>query len=261
MKIAALQMQPLSADIEGNFAKIEAAATAAVAMGADLLLTPELALTGYALADRFAAIAEPADGPMVERLRALARRLGLAIVAGFPERSGDVVYNSAVFAGADGSLQLYRKAHLYGPQEKAAFQPSSDPAQVFDYRGWRIGLLICFDVEFPETVRSLALAGAELVLVPTALPRAPISYSISGRMIGTRALENSLFVAYADLCGEEGACSYHGGSVIAGPDGNDLARAGPAEALLIADLDRAEISRARAESEYLTERRPDLYRL
>ncbi|MCQ2006090.1 carbon-nitrogen hydrolase family protein [Rhizobium sp. NRK18] len=260
MKIALLQMQPASGAPERNLETIEKAARSAAAFGADMLVTPELSLSGYALGADFAEIAEPLDGAMIGRLRQIAETVGIAIVAGFPERDGEHVFNSAAFVCADGTVQCYRKCHLYGEAEKAAFQPSDTKPAVFEFNSFRVGMLICFDVEFPEMTRGLALAGAELVIVPTALPSTADSPTISQHMIPTRALENHVFMVYADLCGTERHLTYFGGSVIAGPDGRELARAGRNEALLMAEIEHAVLESARAENPYLAERRPELYR-
>jgi predicted amidohydrolase len=119
-------------------------------------------------------------------------------------------------------------------------------------------VLICYDIEFPEPARRLALAGADLVAVPTSL-MAP--YDVVARtLVPARAAENQLFVAYANRVGREGDLSYVGQSCVCGPDGGDVARAGrDEEALLVADLDLDAIARAREDHSYLGERRPGLY--
>ena len=262
MLISLYQMQPISGDAAANLSKIAQAAAAASDMGADLLITPELSATGYALSpDQFAEIAQSRDGDIVGALSEIAAEFEIAICAGFAERDGEAVYNSAVLVRPDGASEFYRKGHLYGDAERAAFTPGGDPPQVFDFAGIRTGMLICYDVEFPEYVRTLALAGAELVLVPTALPAGPISRRVADMVVPTRAFENGLFIVYADLCGEEGALSYSGRSVIVGPDGDDLARAGTRETLLIAELDPSAYDDCRKQNPYLIDRRPGLYRL
>jgi predicted amidohydrolase len=122
-------------------------------------------------------------------------------------------------------------------------------------------MLICYDVEFPEYVRTLALAGAELVLVPTALPNGEISRRVADMVVPTRAFENGIFLVYADLCGEEGNFSYSGRSAIIGPDGDELARAGTRETLLVAEMDTAAYHDCRRQNPYLADRRTGLYRL
>ena len=259
MRIALLQMSPVSGNLERNLDKIAKAAQSAAAFGADLLVTPELGLTGYALGAAFQKLAEPANGPMLSALAKIAKSAGLAIVAGFPERDGDAVFNSAVFMKTDGSRHIYRKCHLYGEAEKTAFAASDQLPAVFTFAGFRIGMLICYDVEFPEMVRGLALDGADLVVIPTALPAGAEAKRISDRMVPVRAQENHVFIAYADLCGAEGDLTYEGGSVIVGPDGEALVRAGVQESLLIVELDKSALEASSLENPYLTERRPDIY--
>ena len=112
-------------------------------------------------------------------------------------------------------------------------------------------------MEFPESVRTLALAGAELVLVPTAL-MLPFDV-VAKTIVPARAYENQFFVAYANRCGTEAAFDYCGLSCVVGPDGADLARAGRGEELIFADLDKAMLSRSRTLNPYLKDRRPELY--
>ena len=252
--VAVLQMEPTPADVAANLAHIATAARAAASFGATLLVTPEMAVTGYAIWDDIPRLAEARDGAIVGALSGLAKRHGMAVVAGFPERDGAAVYNSAVAALPDGATHLYRKSHLYGPYEKAAFEAGREPSPLFEIGALKAGLLICYDVEFPEMTRGLALAGAELLLVPTALPKGGTSARVSRSLVASRALENRVFVAYAGLCGCENGQSYQGGSVIVGRDGEDLARAGLEATLLISRLDTSITGEP-----YLIDRRPDLY--
>lgn len=261
MLISLYQMKPLPGDIHGNLGKIAEAAIAAAEMGADLLVTPELATSGYALGADFQKIAQDREGSIIEALREIAADCGMAICTGFPEREGSRVYNSAVLVRADGTAEFTRKTHLYGDAERAAFAVGQVPPAIFDVNGVRTAMLICYDVEFPEAVRSLALAGAELVLVPTALPQGPISRRIAETLVPTRALENGLFIVYADLCGQENGMTYGGWSGIYAPDGDVLARAGARETLLVVDVDPQGYDGARAQNPYLRDRRPGLYRL
>lgn len=226
--------------------------------GARLLVTPELSLTGYALGERVQELAEPADGPGARAVSAIAARHGLAIAYGFPERDGARVFNSVQLAGPDGTrLATYRKTHLYGGYERDNFTPGELPVVQADVDGVRIGLLICYDVEFPETVRAHALAGTELLAVPTALMR-PYEF-VPGSLVPTRAWESQLFVAYANRTGHEGEFDFAGLSCLAAPDGTEPARAGTPETLLVADADPAALASARAANPYLSDLRPGLY--
>lgn len=241
-------------------AALEAAAAAAAGRGARLLLTPELSLTGYARGLQAAAAQDgQAAAASNGQVAAIAARHGLAVVYGLPERDGDAVHNTVRLVGPDGAPPVsYRKTHLYGEQERAAFTPGSEPVVQADLDGVRIGLLICYDVEFPEAVRAHALAGTDLLAVPTALMR-PYEF-VPRVLVPARAYENGLHIAYANRCGPEGGHDFAGLSCLAGPDGEVRARAGAGPELLVADADPARNAEARAVSPYLADRRPDLYR-
>ena len=160
--------------------------------------------------------------------------------------------------GRDGrSLANYRKCHLFGDLDRDMFRAGQSPPAVIELDGIRVGLLICYDVEFPEAVRLLALAGADLVAVPTALMD-PFEV-VARTIVPARAVENQVFLAYANRCGREGDLRYCGLSCVVGPDGADLVRAGRGEELVFADLDLDRLRAARAPSPYLRDRRPELY--
>jgi predicted amidohydrolase len=193
------------------------------------------------------------------KLTALARELGIAIVLGFPERDGSAFFNSAVAIAADGEPAFYRKCHLYGEPERKSFCSGSTVSPIVTVADFRVGMLICYDVEFPEWVRVLALAGVDLIAVPTALPRSDANRRVARSMIRARALENGVFIAYAGLCGEDTFYRYQGMSAIVGPDGEDLARGGAAPCLLIADLDRSRYPAGEVDP-YLEDRRCEIYK-
>ncbi|MGK6317602.1 carbon-nitrogen hydrolase family protein [Neorhizobium sp. DT-125] len=254
MKIAGYQMQPVVGDIEANLAKIEAAAETAASQGADLLIAPELALTGYGAADKFARLATPAQGPVTDRLSEIAESHGLAIVAGFAEQTHEAVFNSAFFTDGKGQTAVYRKCNLYGPYERQWFRQEDRRQVLVTLGGIRMGFLICYDVEFPENVRQLAKGGADLVVVPTALPKGWSGDFIAEHMIKVRAFENQVFVAYINHCGADDLFAYAGLSRIAAPDGKLLAEAAAAgEALIAAAIEPAAYAKSRAENTYLAD--------
>lgn len=256
MRLALWQTQGFGADKAANLAALSRTAHAAASAGAALLLAPECWLGGYHV--DVAAGAEPAEGASANAIAALARETGLAIAYGYAERDGEAVYNSAAVIGPDGTLLgHYRKTHLFGDFERAAYTPGGCFSPVFSFGGFNIGLLICYDVEFPEAVRATALAGADLILIPTALT--PEYEAVPGIIVPARAVENQCFVAYCNHAGTENGLAYLGGSCIAAPDGAKLAAAGAGEALLIADLDPAMIAALAAIFPYRAERRPALY--
>jgi predicted amidohydrolase len=229
----------------------------AAAAGARLLIAPEAFTSGYAVPG-VAGLAQPADGPWGAAVAAIAAETGVAILYGFPEREGSLVYNSAALVDTDGSvLALHRKCHLYGDVDLATYTPGSSLDAIAELDGLRVGIAICYDVEFPETVRSLALAGADLVAVPTALMR---PYEVVARtLVPARAYENQVHVAYANRSGSEGDLVYCGESCVVGPDGADLARAGSGDELLMAEIDPARLASSRADNTHLGDRRPELY--
>lgn len=261
MRIALLQCAPGAPDTAAGLARLEDAAARAAAAGAALLVTPEMFLTGYAIgADAVQRLAEPADGPAARAAAAIARRHGIALLYGWPERGADgAVYNTVQLLGADGSvLAGYRKTHLFGDLDRAQFRAGDRPSPVVELGGFRVGLAICYDIEFPEVARGLAMAGAEAILVPTA-NMTPFE-SVARRLVPARAEENTVFVAYANYVGREAAFDYCGLSCVAAPDGSDLARAGGGEELPVAELARGRLDAARAQLTYLRDRRPELYR-
>lgn len=243
-----------------NLDRLDAAAAAAVARGADLLLAPEMFLTGYNIGREAAlAMAEPQDGPSARRAGDIARAHNVGLCYGYPERGeGGEIYNSCRLIGRDGAPLLnFRKMHLFGDLDRAMFAPGEGSAELASFAGYRLGMLICYDVEFPEAVRALALAGADLVLVPTANMK-PYD-AVSHVVVPSRAFENELYVAYANRCGVEGELDYMGLSCVGDPNGGNLVIAGGGEELLVADLDPARLKAARAINTHVPDRRPEVY--
>lgn len=257
MKIAVYQGEGVNGEVAEALGTIKLNAVEAGAQGAGLVIFPEMFLTGYNIGDAVFTLAEPADGPSAAAVAKISREASVAILYGYPERSGDRIFNSALLVNSDRSVVAnYRKAHLYGNAERRLFTPGDDLV-IAELEGLQIGILICYDVEFPEAVRSLALAGAELIAVPTALIQ---PFDIVARtLVPARAFENQVYVAYAGMCGSERGLGYCGLSGIVGPDGNDIARAGTGPALLYADIDPSAILRGRKANPYLFDRRPELY--
>jgi predicted amidohydrolase len=251
IRLSALQMQTAGADPAANLARIETAAHEAARAGATLLVTPELGITSYGGGEKIRELAEPADGPIVARLGDIARNTGVALVAGFAEKAGDAVYNSAIYTDGSGKPSAYRKSHLYGDYERSLFTPEKPSTCLFEHCGMTLGMLICYDVEFPENVRRLAQAGAEMILVPTATPMGASGTFIAEKMIPVRAFENQIFIAYVNNIGRDGDFDYAGRSVIAAPDGTALATAGLSEQLLTVDIESELYARSRSENTYL----------
>jgi len=266
MRIGFHQFAPRFGRPEEN---ARAVAEALRASGADLLVAPELATSGYVFASReeSAALAEPVPGPSTELLASSCRKSGGRVVVGLPERGADAYYNSAVLIGPAGVEGVYRKSHLFG-EEKLHFAPGRTGFPVFtiDMRGQavRLGLLVCFDHFFPEAARSLALAGAQIICHPCNLVL-PEYGQLSTRV---RSFENRVFWVLANRYGSEErggrALTFTGASQVTAPDGQVLAR-GPetGDCVEVVEVDpaQADSKRLTARNDLFADRRPELYRL
>ena len=238
---------------------IDALPDAVAASGADLVVTAELSTTGYHIGARTRELAEPADGPTAQRMSVLARETGVALAYGYPEADGEHVHNSVQLIDAAGRRRAnYRKTHLFGDLDRTRFTAGDEPVVQADLGGVRIGLLICYDVEFPELVRAHALAGTELLIVPTAL-MSPYEL-VADTLVPARAYESQLFVAYANRCDVEQELTYCGRSCVVAPTGEVLTRAGAGSALITAEVTREALVASRLENTHLADRRPELYR-
>ncbi|MFJ9350419.1 carbon-nitrogen hydrolase family protein [Streptomyces sp. NPDC101237] len=258
MRTALLQSSGRPGSTVENLKALDDAVGRAAAEGAALLVAPEMFLTGYAIGGDVARLAEPADGDCADAIAELAHRHGVAIAYGYPERAGDVVHNSAQLISADGTrLANYRKTHLFGGFERDHFTPGDQPVVQAELNGLTVGIMICYDVEFPEPVRAHALAGTDLLLVPTANMH-PFQF-VAESLVPVRAWENQMYVAYVNRAGQEGEFEFFGLSGLSGPDGVTRARAGRGEELLVADVDPALLAASREANPYLKDRRPGLY--
>ena len=218
-------------DVEAGLATIEAALSAAAQTGTDMLVLPETFLPGYTAVSQKAP-----DGwsGLQGQLSKACKRHRVALTIGLPDYAKGQVFNAACVIGADGvELARYRKLQLFGPDEKALYAPG-DAYVTFEYKGTCFGLLICYDVEFPEHVRNLARMGAEVILVPTANMMPYVN--VSQIMLPSRAAENGVTIVYANYCGGSGDLDYVGLSAIFGPDGYPLAAKGQGEGLCIAEM-------------------------
>ncbi|WP_367324595.1 carbon-nitrogen hydrolase family protein [Streptomyces sp. HUAS ZL42] len=258
MRTALLQSSGRPGSVVENLKVLDEAAGRAGAAGAGLLVAPEMFLTGYAIGDDIARLAEPADGDSADAVAEIAGRHGLAVAYGYPERSAGVVYNSAQLVSADGArLANYRKTHLFGSFERDHFTPGEQPVVQAELEGLRVGIMICYDVEFPENVRAHALAGTDLLVVPTAQMH-PFQF-VAESVVPVRAFENQMYVAYVNRVGQEGEFEFVGLSTLAGPDGVARTRAGRGEELVLADADPVALAASREANPYLQDRRPGLY--
>jgi predicted amidohydrolase len=254
IEVAALQLVADPGELESNRARFAALAREQCA-GADLIVAPELTASGYDLDvidRRGAELAEPLDGPTVRLTATLASELGATIVVGLLERGADALYDTAAVVTPDGTITGYRKSHLY-PPETTRFRPG-DGLLTLPTPAGRLGLAICFEHAFPEIATALALQGAQIIAIPSAVPFG-YEHLLTLRS-RARAQDNQLFVVAANLTGN-GFC---GGSLIADPRGDVLAAAGTDETVIRARIDLDAIEREREREPALRLRQPDLYR-
>jgi predicted amidohydrolase len=240
VKLALWQCHPTDGRVAQALVALEAPLSASAAAGARLLVVPELYLPGYNRPDLHAELSQPLDAEWMTRVRELARTAGCGVCLGWAERDGSDVYNAATLIGPDGSILIhYRKIQLFGGMEADSFRRGTTLAPVVEVDGRKVGLLVCYDIEFGGHAAALGAAGADLILVPTANP---IGYEhVQRTLVPARAHENDAVVAYANLVGIEGDVRFGGLSLIAGPDGLPLASAGArGEALLVVDLAAAD---------------------
>jgi 5-aminopentanamidase len=267
--LACAQLAPEFGDLTGNRRRAAVAIRDAAATGADLVVLPELCTTGYAFSGRDEALeySESADGPSVSEWRALARQHRITIVAGFCERGHDgAPRNSAALIDADGACTIYRKAHLWD-REQTTFVAGLQAPPVLDTGAGRIGVAICYDAFFPEVMRALALAGADVIAVPmnspVATPPPPPSAAPTSEIVLALAAAtvNRVYVVQADRSGPERGITWSQASAICDPDG--LLIAGPVHGrgLLHArcDLGRARDKTLGARNHVLADRRTELY--
>ena len=262
-RVGFIQNSPVFGEIEYNLSIAESLLTQNTA---DLTILPELFSTGYHFLNKEEALNLSEvipEGTTTQSLIRICKKSQTAVIAGIAERDGSHLYNSAVIVGKNGYLGKYRKIHLFGT-EKNCFDQGNLPLTVFNIGSARVGVMICFDWRFPETARTLALGGADIIAHPSnlVLPHCP-------QAIITRCLENRIFIVTADRIGTEERIPEHpihfiGQSQIVDPDGNILYRASEKkEESRVVDLD---INYARnkfinSSNNLFADRRTELYRL
>jgi predicted amidohydrolase len=260
MKLAVVQTDPVFAETSRN---IRDAVRLIESAEADLYVLPELFASGYNFSNtsEVQQLAEPSgSGETFETLKKLAQKKRCGIVYGFPEHAGNDLYNSAALINPDGLAGLYRKIHLFD-REKLFFSPGNLHFQVFNTPFGRIGLMVCFDWYFPESARTLALKGAQVIAHPSnlVLPNCPDSMPV-------RCRENRVFAATANRVGTEDRSgvklTYIGQSQITATKGEILFRASAQKAEIhVCEIDpkQADDKRVTERNDLLGDRRPEFY--
>ena len=267
MKIALIQ-QRAAHDKALNVTRGLAALEAAARSGAEIVAFAELAFERFhpqrPASGSPLALAEPVPGPTTERFAAKARELGVVVVLNLYERDGERAFDASPVIDADGTLLgTTRMVHITDYpcfHEQGYYTPGDTGAPVYRTRAGMIGVAICYDRHYPEYMRALALAGAELVVVPQAGALGEWPEGLYEGEMQVAAFQNGYFVALCNRVGEEDCITFGGESYVCAPDGRVIARA-PAmeEATLIADVSLADTRDSHARRLFLQHRRPELY--
>jgi len=267
VKIAAVQMEPRIKANKGNLEKILTKARLAATNGADLVVFPECALTGYMFASREEALGfvESIPGPSTDTLADYCQKTGVHLVVGLLEIDGDRCYNAAVLVGPDGLAGKYRKNHLPFLGVDRFVNRGDELFGVYATPIGNVGIHICYDCNFPESARVMALQGADILALPTNWPTG--RGNIARYVVNTRALENKVHVVAVDRVGEERGVRFLGCSKIVNAWGDTLAEgSNDKEEILYAEVSLAEarqkhivVKAGEFEVDYIQDRRPELY--
>lgn len=262
-KVSLAQISFKCGDKVANIKKIEKLVSKAKEQAADLVVFPELSLTGYVVRDQIYELAETIPGPSTKIIGEIARKAKVHVVFGMPELSEKAqatVYNSAVLVGPDGFIGKYRKMYLPTHsvfEEKRYFRPGYQTA-VFDTKLGKVGLIICYDIFFPEVSRLARLAGAQLIVCISASPA--VRKTFFEALTVARAIENTAFLAYVNLVGIEDGLQFWGGSRLIGPNGKILVQAKyDDEDLVTCDVDYTDIRPVETFVPTLKDLRPELF--
>ena len=256
------QTGPKVGNKERNLKQITEQASKARRKNIDLLIFPELHLTGYSMRDEVSHLAEPIPGPSTKKVEALAREHGVHVVFGMPEESEvkGVIHNTAVLVGPKGLIGKYRKIHLPTHsvfEERRYYRPGRE-AVVFKTDLGTIGLNICYDLYFPELTRLQALKGVELVVCVSASPGLRRRF-FEGFCL-SRAMENAIYLAYVNRVGVEEGLQFWGGSRVVAPNGSVLAQCKyDVEDFRPCKVDLDEVSRARVFIPTIKDLEPGLF--
>lgn len=263
IKVALAQISCKRGDKAENIRKIESLVTKAKQQGADLVIFPELSLTGYTMRDQIYELAETIPGHSMTVLEKIAKKTGTYIVFGMPELSGKTqatVYNAAVLVGPDGFVGKYRKMYLPTHsvfEEKRYFRPGYQTG-VFETELGKIGLIICYDIFFPEVSRLTRLKGAQLIVCISASPATRRTFFET--LTAARAIENTAFLAYVNLVGIEDGLQFWGGSRLVGPNGKTLVQAKyDEEDMVVGEINYADIRPTETFVPILKDLRPELF--
>jgi len=260
MKLAVISMRPDICDKQANIKKMEKFINK---VKADMYVFPELALTGYPIKDEIRDLVETVDGPSIEYLKKIAKRKNCYIVFGMPVQNKEIKglnHNSAVFIHPDEAVDVYDKWFLptFGPFEEKIFWDEGEKLRISKTKFGKIGLIICYDIFFPELCKAYSLLGADIIICLSASPSTTRKYFET--LIPARAVENTVFFVYSNIVGTQDDLVFWGGSQVYDPLSNLVVKAPYfKESVVTCDLDLSRIKLARANRPVLRDIRPQIY--
>jgi len=258
VRLALIQTTLEYANPQSNIARLRGLIAQAVAGQADILVLPEMWNTSYALS-QLADLADREGQPAASAIAQLAAKYRVNIVAGSVSdcRQGSFFNTAYVFDRQGRQVACYNKAHLFGLMKEDQYLTPGQERVTFELEGISCGIIICYDLRFPELSRALALDGAELLFVPAQWPKPRLHPWRT--LLQARALENQLFVAAVNRVGTEGQASFFGHSMVVSPLGEIISEGSEEEEILYADIDLEEIIQVRARMNCLGDRNPTVY--
>lgn len=260
MKVALAQIVCEVGNVAANCNTLRRVARIASEEGCDAVVFPEMVDTGYDMKTIVEKASTWESGPL-QLLRELASQLGVWIICGLSERELDDVYNAVAVVDRKGELAAhYRKAHLFTPVGEDRFLKRGDSLTLAAIEGMQWGIMVCYDLRFPEMARSLALKGAEVIVVPSAFPFPRANHWCT--LLASRAIENQLYIIGANRAGADGNLSFCGSSRVVDPYGVLVASAPEVgEQLIFAEIEKGRVSEVRSSMPIFEDRRSELYTL
>jgi predicted amidohydrolase len=255
IKAAAVQFNIALGDIEANLAHVRQELARLAGESVQLVVLPEMWATGFAYRQLTELAARTAG--VVEELTSLSRDYGMVIVGSLPEPHDNKVYNTAYVLDNGVFRGKYRKIHLFSLMQEDRSFDGGDSWLLAETSIGKVGVFICYDLRFPELARRLAVAGADILVVPGEWPKPRDEHWRA--LLRARAIENQLFVVAANCCGVVGKLDFFGMSMIIGPKGEILAEGGYEEAAVTATIDLDDMAAWRAQIPCFQDRRPECY--
>ncbi len=252
-KAAAIQFDIRLGDTDYNLSYVLSEIKRLTTEGVKLILLPEMWSTGYAWR-KLAKLSEQTPQILKELMNASKKAV---IIGSVPEKNGDDIYNTAYVIDSGELIGEYRKIHLFTPMKEDYFLKPGNKTLLCDTSVGKIGVMICYDVRFPELARKLTLEGAEILVVPAEWPHHRLDHWKT--ILRARAIENQLFVIAANRCGKQGMVRFCGNSMIVNPWGEVIANADEDEATVKAEIDLGLVAKYRVDMPALKSRRPEVY--